>query len=264
MPRIELITPVEVDSLWPYDSTHDNIPLRNLALRDELINLAVDQAEDILEASKGSTGSLANRLDQSIDDDGSLISEAVDSSLHLIGAHTDGEYDGIEYVRMLAEERTKLSTIADDATSISISVETISNIVVIDAGSANFIESDTIAWSFTSPNIFEPTLKFSTETIHQHYYDLVPVHDDLMTPDYENYKTTSTPTPFIEGSLRIYVNGIKLSENDEVYVYVKSDGPSGDWELLSYIPDAEAGTFALSRAIDEDDLIVIDFDTSPL
>ena len=91
---------------------------------------------------------------------------------------------------------------------------------------------------------------------------MIPVHSNLSTPDYINYKTTSSPVAFVEGSLRVCVNGIRLSENDEVYVYQASTGPTGSWTLTSFTGDESTGTFALNRALHSSDLITIDFDRS--
>lgn len=260
MPRIELITPVYYDGEWPYHKEYDNLPLRYIVARQELINSAVDQVEEILRDSIGTQGTLANRLNQSLDEDGSLLVDAVDETLHSIGAHTDGEYEGVEYVRMTADERDKLTNIAEDATSILIEVEnTISTTVEFADGPFVLGRSNTVTWEVTAPNIIKANLAFPTEAAHQHYYDLVPVAANS-TPDYINYKTTSLSTAFVEDSLRVYVNGIKLSVSDDVYVYNNTDGPGGDWELLSFTSDYEAGTFELSRAIDITDIITIDFD----
>lgn len=260
MPRIELITPVYYDAEWPYHKEYDNLPLRYIVARQELINSAVDQVEEVLRDSIGTQGTLANRLNQSINEDGSLSDDAIDEALHNIGAHTDGEYEGVEYVRMTAEERDKLSTIAEDATDITIEVEnSISTTVEFADGPLVFGRSDTVTWEITSPNIVKANLAFPSSAAHQHYYDLVPVAANS-SPDYTNYKTTSLSTAFVEDSLRIYVNGIRLSATDDIYVYSNVDGPSGDWELLSYTADHDAGTFTLSRAIDATDIITIDFD----
>jgi hypothetical protein len=64
----------------------------------------------------------------------------------------------------------------------------------------------------------------------------------------------------VEGSLRVYVNGVRIFENDGVY----APGPLADdpWTLLSFTPDAINGSFVLSSAISEDDIIKVDYDLS--
>lgn len=262
MPKIDLITPIKYNSLWPYNSYYDNIPIENISTRVDLVNIAVDQHEFILEASQGTAGSLANRLDQSIESDGDLRTDAIDEAEHAIGAHTDGEYDGIEYVRMLLEERDKLDLISDEATALTIQFPTVSSTVVFTDETVEFQDSETVTWTVTAPNIVTANLAFSETAAHEHHYDLTPVHSNLSTPDYTNYKSTSVATPYIDGSLRVYVNGIRLSESDEVYVFDADDGPSGTWTLTSYTSDYANGTFALNRALSSSDIIRIDFDLS--
>jgi len=260
MPRIDTITPVQYDSLWPYNSTYDNLPLKYILARQDLINLAVDNAESVLESAQGTAGSLSNRLNQSIDASGSLIPDAIDTSLHNIGAHADGSYDGSDYVRMLASERDKLTLVADSATSLQIEFATISTTSTFDNAVVTFVDSPTVTWDVATGNEVSANFAFPTSAAHQHFYDLVPVAANLLTPDYTNYKSTSLSTAFIDGSLRVYINGIRLSENDNVYVYDAATGPSGTWSATSFTSDATAGTFALSRAISSSDIITIDFD----
>lgn len=262
MPRIDSITPVQYSGLWPYHVHYDNLPLLYILARQQLINSSVDQMDEILENSIGSVGSLSNRLNQSIEDNGDLKTAAVDDTVHNIGAHADGEYEGIDYVRMTLTERSKLADIAEDATAISIEFPTNSTTVVFDDVMISFEDSDTVTWEVEAPSTVKANMAFPAEAAHQHYYDLVPVHDNLSTPDYTNYKTTVSSTEFIEGSLRVYVNGIRLSENDGVYVYSAADGPGEAWTLTSFTGDHEDGSFALNRAIDPLDTITIDFDIS--
>jgi len=264
MPRIDLITPVFYQDLWPYHSRYDNLPLEYIVARQELINYAVDNNEEILEESQGTAGSLSNRLNQSIEEDGDLKTDAIDDALHSIGAHTDGEYDGVDYVRMLDSERDKLDLISDQATALRIQFEAISAISATEFSdeTVTFRDSDTITWEITNPNIVTANMVFPDSAAHEHHYDLTPVHADQDEPDYTNYKVTSSATAFIEGSLRVYINGIRISEDETVYVYNADSGPAGTWTLTQFTGDADNGTFELNRAIDEADTIKIDFDRS--
>lgn len=260
MPRIDSITPVQYDGLWPYHSQYDNLPLKYINARTDLINAAVDNIEDILDDAKGTAGSLSNRLNQSIDEDGSLLSVAVDDALHNIGYHEDGSYEGISYVRMTADERTKLDNISDGATALAVEFETISGTYLFNDATLSFEDSPTITWLLNDVNTITANFAFPADAAHRHYYDLVPVHANLMTPDYTNYKSTSLSTVYVEGTLRVYINGIRLSENSNIYVYKATDGPTGDWFATTFTSDASSGTFTLSRAIDSSDVITIDFD----
>jgi hypothetical protein len=263
MPRIDLITRVTYDALWPYHSRYDNLPLTHILARQSLINSAVDNQDEILDDAKGTAGTLANRLNQSIAEDGSLIADAVDETLHNIGAHTDGTYEGTDYVRMTASERDKLELIADEATALIIQFETVSTTAEFSNETILIQDSDTITWEIESPNVIRANMVFPDSAAHEHHYGLTPVHSNLSEPDYTNYKITSSPSlGYIEGSLRVYVNGIRISEDEEIYIYNNDDGPNGDWEVIQFTGDFETGLFELSRAIDDSDIIKIDFDRS--
>jgi hypothetical protein len=256
MPNIDLIPDVYYDPNHPYHYQFDNLPLKNIVIRQEIINSAVDVATAMILAAKGSTVSLAARLNVALEQDGTISSDTIDDSLHNIGAHTDGEYDGVEYVRMKQDERDKLENIADSAKNISIQIED----DVLSDGPVTFETSDTIEVELVSPSTIKLHTTFSTDALRVKYYNLTPVSQDLV-PDYQNYFVNNLETAYAEGSLRVYVNGFRLSEDADVLVYLMAEGPTGTWIELSYTPDAEAGAFALSAPIGEDDIIRIDFDT---
>jgi len=256
MPNIDLIPDVYYDPNHPYHYQFDNLPLKNIIIRQQMINSAVDIATGMILAAKGTTSSLAARLDVSLEQDGTISTDTFDEALHNIGAHTDGEYDGVEYVRMKQDERDKLENIADSATKTSIKIDD----VILDDGPTEFQTSDTVEVEFVSPNIVKFHTAFSTDALRVRYYNLTPVPQDLV-PDYQNYFVNNLETAYAEGSLRVYVNGFRLTEDDYVLVYPMADGPTGTWVERSYTPDAEAGAFTLNTPIGEDDIIRIDFDT---
>jgi hypothetical protein len=255
MPRIDLVPEVYQDGEHVYHYHFDNLPLRNIITRQQIINIAVDQQAAILREAKGDANSLYARLNVALEQDGTLKLSAVDETLHNIGSHTDGEYEGVSYVRMTEAERDKLELIADEAKNITITAESTN----IDSGEIELVDSTTIEVELVSPRTIKFHTTFGTNSLRLHYYDVEPTPADE-DPDYINYKTTEVSTPFVEDSLKIFVNGIRLTESADVLVY-GPDGPSEDWVALSYTPDADAGTFELSRAIDSDDIIRIDFDT---
>lgn len=260
MPRIGLIPEVYYQPLNPYHHYYDNLPLKNIQARNEIINAAVDNNSATLREAAGNQGSISNRLNQSLEEDGSIKSDAIDAAEHHIGAHEEGLFEGVEYVIMTQEERDKLSLIADEATHLSIQIETPSTTTLFDAGTIEFESSDTISWEVISPNRVKAEMAFPVSAAHVHYYDLTPAHSNLITPDYINFKTTSVATPFVEDSLRVFVNGIRIPASpDSVYVY--DTEPDNTWALTNFVPNHSAGTFALNRAIDEDDVIKVDFDT---
>lgn len=259
----------------PYHAHYDNIPLEVLADRDYVINGEVDYQSQVLKDAAGTQGNVANRLNQSIEENGDLKTAAVDEALHNVAEHTDGsrtvDTDELEYyvdtlgyaavtnpvsfVRMLESERDKLALIADEATDLMIQVETPSNITLFDEGTIEFAPSASIHWEITAPNVVKPVLTISTDFAHRHYYD-IGLENGLST---EDYITFDTPTPFVEGSLRVYINGIRLSSEIEVYY---PSNPVATWTLIQFTPDFEAGTFELSTEITEDDIIRVDYEIS--
>ena len=255
MPRIELIPEVLYGPLDPIHWEIDNLPLKAIIRRQNLINLALDNVIEQMRDAIGTQGSLANRLNQSINPNGSLKASALDEAQHSIEEHADTDM----YVRMTREESEKLSTIADEATDIKFEVYTDEvSFIEFNEGILRIKPSTTITPSFEAPDILKLNMTFPVEAAHQHYYGITPIDADLITPDYMNYLVTSTATPFIEDSLRVYVNGVRIFSDMQVYVpgVLVDDA----WTLLSFTPDHINGTFELSSALSSEDIIRIDFD----
>jgi len=264
MPEIDLIQDVLYSSAWPYHVHYDNLPLRNILTRIDLINSQVDINADILRNSIGSAGTLDNRLNQSLEDSGDLKSSAIDDAMHNIAMHTDGT-DGISttYVRMKESERDKLDLIQSEANLLDLEIQSISTTETLTTGTARFRHSDTVSFSLDAPDIIKAHTIFPPDAAHQHFFDLAPAHATPSSPDYKNYKTTSLGTAFMTDTLRVYVNGIRLSADEAVYVYDGSTGPDGTW-TLTYVASTTpaSGLFSLNRALDSSDVIRIDFDRS--
>ena len=257
MPRIELIPDVYYQPQDPYHWEVDNLPLKNIIQRQNLINLSVDNVLEQIRDAIGTQGSMANRLNQSINADGTLKTSAINNAMHSIEDHEDTD----DFVRMTKVQSDKLDTIAEDATNLSIQVDTDgSSSVLFDAGVVEIQASSSITPIVVAPNVLKFNLGFPVEAAHQHFYGATPVSVNLMDPDYINYTVDSAPSPFVDGSLRIYVNGLRIFEDVDVY----APGPLADdaWTLLSYTSDAINGAFVLSSAISEDDVIRIDYDIS--
>lgn len=257
MPRIELIPEVLYQSNDPYHWEIDNLPLKSILRRQNLINLALDNVIGQMRNAIGTQGSVANRLNQSINADGSLKASAVDETQHSIAEHTDTD----DYVRMTKDQSDKLDNIADEATNLKVRVYTSdTEYVDFDAGVLQIKPSTTVTAEIEAPDVLKLNLAFPADAAHQHYYGLDPVPDNLSDPDYTNYKVNSISSAFVEGSLRVYINGVRIYEDAEVYVPgALVDDP---WTLMSYTSDFEDGTFELSTAISDADVIRIDFDTS--
>jgi hypothetical protein len=251
MPRIELIDVPLFQPEDPYHYEFDNLPLKALKTRQELINMALDNLIYQMRDAIGTQNTVANRLNQSIDADGNLKASAIDEALHSIEEHEDTD----DYVRMTSDERAKLENIASDATSLTLTYDD----TEFDSGTVVLADSSSITVEHVAPNIIKWNLAFDTASAHQHYYGLTPV-DATSTADYTNYKVNTSSTEYIDGSLKVYVNGVRIYEDAEIYVPgVLVDDP---WTLLKFTSDAEAGTFALSSPLTEDDIIRIDFDVS--
>ncbi len=257
MPRIDLLPVPLHDPLEPYRFEFDNVPLKKLIRRQEAINNAVEVNNKILVDAIGTQGTVANRLNQSIEPNGNLKFTAIDDANHNIGAHRDGAYDGNFFVRMLQEERNKLETVSENATDLTLQFDTISTTVIFESGLVNFINSDSIQWNVAGPNRVLANLTFPTDAVHKHVYDLEPVDYDIISPNRKKFKTTSVSTPFIEESLRVYVNGVRLSAEESIYTPL---GLDRTLTLLKFTPDHENGILELDKALTEEDVIRIDFD----
>ncbi len=257
MPRIELIEPVYYSPNDPDDWAHRNRPLEAIIARQELINLALDNVIEQVRDSVGTQNTLSARLARSLDDDGALRTSAVDASTHSIESHADTA----DYVRMTRVQSDKLEQISDGANHLEIEVQLDSegnDLVTLDSGTVRFVPSSSVSFSLDSPNKVAFDLAFPAAAAHRHYYDQTPVHATPLSPDYIHYKVNSQAIAYMDGTLRVYINGIRLSSSEEVYV----PGDNNVWTLVSYTPNHASGTFALSAAIQETDIIRIDYDTS--
>jgi hypothetical protein len=290
MPDLTKLPVPQHEANQPYHWTYDNLPLKTLADRDNVINNAVDKYSQILNDAAGTQGNIANRINQSIDEDGNLKSTAIDESLHNIAEHSDGtknvesselEYynstlgytevvNPVPFVRMLESERDKLAGIPSNATSVSIEVCTDeactpSNVILFEQGKIQFQPSSFISWEVgVGPNTIKPILNTSLQYAHRHYYDIEPELTDEATNEYD---ASGSSTAYIEGSLRVYLNGIRLSSEYEIF-YPKNPSDSS-WSSSSnmikqeknmFTPNHTNGTFTLLNSITEYDVIRVDFD----
>lgn len=259
MPQINLIPEVLYEPNQPYHYLYDNLPLKNILDRISLVNIQTDKNVAMLLGTSGSAGSLSSRLNVSLEEDGSLKDSAVDSSLHSIAHHSDGEKDGIEYVRMKAEERSKLTLVESGANLLTVEVEeeTITN------GNVEFRNSETVEFRLESPNIVRAHTSFPPDSAHRHVYGHEPAHQNAPSPDWKSFIATTVGTPYVEGSLRVYINGFRIGEGTYVPVFSGSSTPSS-WVLFSMDSENHAnGRFVLNSAIPQPgNNIAVDFDIS--
>lgn len=294
MPQIELVPVRLFQPTDPYNHQVDNVPIQALIDRILLVNSQVDIDANILTAAQGTQGTLANRLAQSINDDGSLKSSAIDAAHHNIAEHIDGTVTvngtPISYVRMKQDERAKLADISSGANKLEIRVKlntaapsTLppSQISVISISEVEYLEgdleihpSDSVYWEVDAEGVLSAHTTFPSSVRHIHYYDQVPVHQNTLSPDYKNYAVTSTNTPYKEGSLRVFINGIRLTKLSNITAgkasrgnYVPTSfGTSPTWLTYTYSEDTAtsgvvtSGKFSLSSAITSSDVITVDFD----
>jgi hypothetical protein len=276
MPDISSLPIPRYNANDPYYYAYDNKPLDAIEQIVNLINAQVDlNAQAILAA--GGSYDLAQRLNVSIYDNGTLKKSSIDNALHNIGYHIDGSYtvssaeltayqtefpsltNPVAFVRMLQLERDKLGTIADGATDISLSIEddNTNMPVLFNTGTINLNPSSTIVWKITAGNNVAAEVTTSLTNSHQHYDNIVPTSKNL-TPNYINY--TVNGLNFMAGSLKVYINGMRIFPNPN-QVYVPSSDPSLPWSLNSFV---ESGTteFVLTNAITQDDIIMVDFTVS--
>jgi len=255
----------EYQPLDPYHHIADNGPIKDIEVNLDLINNILDTTVSSLAEAIGTQPTLAARLDASLNDDGSLKSQAVDLALHSIEQHEDTP----NYVRMTATERDKLAGVATGATDVSITVATPD--VLYDSGTVTLNDSDSVLWRVEIDGVYAD-VAFPLTARHRHYYDLKPIPLDPDNPDYQNYTTTTVSTAYAEGSLRVYVNGVRISKldfgsgNPPDNQFPRASGSSATWVSLNYEEDTAtsgvvtSGKFALSTAIASTDRITIDFD----
>lgn len=262
MPNINSIPEVLYEPNQPYHYYYDNLPLRNILTRIGLVNIQVDRNSDIIRGAAGTAGSIDARLNVSLDGDGTLKSSAVDSSSHNIGYHSDGAGpDAVEYVRMTASERAKLGLIQSEANKLVLEVDdsypTVGSLVTITEGTVRLRGSRSIFLDFEAPDIVRIHSAFPPDTAHRHHYGQEPIDKNTSTPDHKNFYTTTLETPYRDGSLRVYVNGVRLYA-DAVPVPSITGSPFTPTYIES--ENSETGEFSLNRALNASDVIRIDFD----
>lgn len=256
MPNINLIPIPQYESNQPYHYFYDNLPLDAIIQREDAINNAVDINSEILRLSIGTAGSLSNRLNQSLDSNGALKTAAVDATLHNIGYHTDGEYDGVDYVRMTLSEREKLSLITNEANNLSLGIDGPSAITYVTDGVVTLEPSSTVEWTLTAGQKLRADVTVGLTNAHQHFDNITPISASL-TSDYKNY-ITNLPTAFTAGSLKVFINGVRIFS--DATVYAPTSSPLSTWQLNSFTENGNGLGFSLLNAITINDIIRIDFE----
>lgn len=262
MPNINNIPVPSYEALQPYHYIYDNLPISALIKRQEILSDSVDFNTNVLENSIGSRIDLAARLDQSLTPNGDLKSSAIDIALHNIGSHEDGIYNGISYVRMKLDEREKLAQIKDGANylSLNINVPTISNGIFFEDGVLQLNDSQSLKWRFEAPNNLTADLKYPLESAHIHYYGVTP-KSSFLNPDYKNY-TTGLSKPIMNNTLRVFINGVQIFSDFEVFVPPANPNANNKWHKNKFSLNGDLISFELLNSISQYDIIKIDFDAS--
>jgi hypothetical protein len=240
MPNIAGMPITKYQPLWAYHHYYDNLPIEDIEDQLFVVNAQVDLNEGALADSIGSAGSLANRLNQSLEEDGSLKTTAIDDALHSIAEHLDAG----GYVRMTDVEQSKLNLIDSEATNLSIAVETVSTTLIWPTVGQIFklVDSDTVTWRVEDAEVYADTA-WAKSLVVLPSYNITPV----LVSGYV-YKTTSVNTPYKAGSLRVYINGLRLNTTANV----------GGYKYTETSPTL--GTFTLNKALGSGDVFRIDFD----
>jgi hypothetical protein len=209
MPNINSIPQVLYEPNQPYHYHYDNLPLRNILTRIGLVNIQVDTNSDMIRGLAGSAGTPAARIGTALNENGSLKTAAVNSSLHGIGHHGDGQGpDGIEYVRMKLDERAKLELVESAANNLVIQVDdqslSLGESVTIDSGTIRLKNSSSILFEFEPPNIVRVHSALPSDTARRHNYSIAPVFNGNSSSSSSSsgpsqYKTTSLSTPYMRG-----------------------------------------------------------------
>lgn len=258
----------------PYHYLYDNLPLDSLIARDAVINDSVDEINSNLIDSAGTAGSLPDRLNVSLNQDGTLKTSAVDASMHGISNHNDdnmtvssGELNSyialgfpaltnpVDFVRMLAAERTKLSTIADNATNSSTTIQTNNNGNQTFATPFTISSSPSIEWEWVGVNNVRAVIVNNNP--HLHFYEVIPTQITSLQYSIPN-------PPFLSSTLKVFVNGVRLLENQTVPIPTLNQITSEFSYVTNGISSIDNinGLFTLAIPLSTTDLIAVDYDKS--
>jgi len=272
----------------PYHFDFDNKPIKTLAIRDQILSNQINILTQIIRESAGDLGSLTSRLDQSIERDGNLKTDAVDQANHNIAHHSDGtrlitqqeidEYISLgyilsttpEFVVMLRAERDKLSQISSDANNITFKFPGMVN--PVDGGLVEFQDSYGIYWEVSNPNdenlVVKPILNNATD--HKHFYEVSPI---LVGGEYQ----ISGVQRFKKDTLRVYVNGVRIPSCSQACSYAdgvyfpsfssnvttlppQSKSPNNLWNNLYFTEMSESAKFILSSTLSANDKVFVDYE----
>ena len=265
LPYLRLYQP-----LWPYNHYYDNLPIEDLANQLFVVNTQASLTEQALESSIGSAGTLAARLAVALEDNGSLRASAVDGAIvdgtsdtgHNIAMHQDGvDGGGTAYVRMLYNERATLENIVSGSTKLPLNISVYSPVLgtptPVPVGTGLTIgNSDTITWSLSETNIATANAAYTFWLTGGKIYNATPSGSGTSF-------TTPSSLPYISGSLRVYINGIRINPIGAAAItiggssYTYTEGATNDTRGYYVVT---AGDFVLSNSVASNTMLAIDFD----
>ena len=248
MPNIESISNVYYLPENPYHFHFDNLPLRQIVLRQQLVNHYVDLNSDELSDARGDTVNLNTRLSVCLEDDGSFRSTEV--PIHSI----DLIEDSASYLRMTVAERAKLDNIMPDATALRILVEGFPIDYEFDEHHVRFSNSSTVYWEVVSDDTppSHSIVRAHAPARLAHYYGA--------TPSTSDHQTYVLGIPIRNDSLRVYVNGIRVFS--DALVNVPRPTPADGWDAIEYSVDESIAEFTFNIALTAQHIVRVDFDRS--
>jgi hypothetical protein len=284
MPNINSINIPSYQPNQPYFWTYDNLPIDAIKQRENLINSAVDNNSYELRNAAGDAGTVGVRLAQSMDATGHLLEDAVNGVNHRISSHRDDSANvdantlsgyqilfstltnPVSFVKMLEVERSKLSTVSENANFLQLNIQTASNVAQLTDTQVLFQPSDTISWKLLGNPGVDDQVYLSAEVSsglsnpHKHYYQMTPIKA-LVSSTSPNYnKVYTIGMTFMSESLKVYINGIRLFSDAVVFYPTRSSTP--EFKQNSFTPNLNNNGFSLLNAISSDDIIRVDFDVS--
>ena len=258
MPAINTLAEVLTQPDWPYHYHYDNLPLRQILLRQDMINTAVDANTQILEAAKGNMADVGARLNVSLNADGTFKSSAV--PVHSIDLVLDTGVTSVDtsfsYVKMTTVERAKLQTINSNATALQLSFPSTPIDIIFTNTLVKINDSSTITWAVAADSSGNGVASAHLDTpipVVQ-YYNVAP-----STLNYQDY--IIGVSPIVPNSLRVYINGTRIFNDASVNVPKPtiSSCTTSCWSPMFYINNDTAGTFQLNTILSSSYIVRIDF-----
>ena len=116
----------------------------------------------------------------------------------------------------------------------------------------------------SSSNSIKFESKFPVEVAHRHYYNVVPSSANNL-----NYNINGVSS-FKQGSLRVYVNGVKIEncqssdcadiEFGRYPTFQTSSSTSPSWRKIYFVEDSSDAKFSFSVVLNQLDRVFVDYD----